>query len=145
MDKFLAPHTPEATAHTHLSENWFNWDSDHPSINETLVAGCASYRAFDRYLSGADLFLRPRTRSELESILKRYSYDVIHNAIAKSRSTLQPGGYSRVCHLAEKSIQDVLNTADNVSYLLALHAPHSTRPSHDAEDCSASPRPIKTN
>jgi hypothetical protein len=87
MDKFLAPHTPEATAHTQLryvlqpflpaacldiyfdSENWFSWDSDHPSINETLVAGCASYRAFERYLSGADLFLHPRTRTELESIL----------------------------------------------------------------------------
>jgi hypothetical protein len=27
---------------------------------------------------------------------KSYSYDAIHNAIAKSRSSLQPGGYSRV-------------------------------------------------
>ncbi|GLB33819.1 putative calcineurin-like phosphoesterase [Lyophyllum shimeji] len=122
MDKFLAPHTPEAAAHIHLSENWLNWDSDHPSINETLVAGCASYRAFDRYLSGADLFLHPRNRAELESILKRYSYDVIHNTIARSRSTLQPGGYSRVCHLAEKSIRNVLNTADNTPFLLALHS-----------------------
>ncbi|KAF8076399.1 hypothetical protein FPV67DRAFT_1618144 [Lyophyllum atratum] len=142
MDKFLAPHTPEATAHTHLSENWLSWDSDHPSINETLVAGCASYRAFDRYLSGVDLFLHPRTRAELESILKRYSYDVIHNAIAKSRSTLQPGGYSRVCHLAEKSIRDVLNTADNVSFLLALHSPNPMHTSHDGR--STSPRSIKT-
>lgn len=87
MDKFLAPHTPEAAAHNHLryspiflfsfifssyfpySENWFNWDSDHPSFNETLVAGGASYHAFERYLSGADLFLHPCTRDELESIL----------------------------------------------------------------------------
>ncbi|KAF8238687.1 hypothetical protein L208DRAFT_1221608, partial [Tricholoma matsutake] len=84
MDKFLAPHTPEAAAHNHLSENWFNWDSDHPSFNETLVAGGASYHAFERYLSGADLFLHPCTRDELESILKRYSYDAIHNAIARS-------------------------------------------------------------
>ncbi|KAF9462659.1 hypothetical protein BDZ94DRAFT_1260932 [Collybia nuda] len=141
MDKFLAPHTPEATAHTQLSDNWFSWDSDHPSVNETLVAGCASYRAFERYLSGADLFLHPRTRTELESILKRYSYDTIHNTIAKSRSTLQPGGYSRVCHLAEKSIRDVLNTADNVTYLLALHNPQTN---HEVNGRPTSPRSIKT-
>ncbi|KAG6814188.1 hypothetical protein H0H92_000865 [Tricholoma furcatifolium] len=144
MDKFLAPHSPEAAAHIHLSENWLNWDSDHPSINETLVAGCASYRAFDRYLSGADLFLHPRNRGELESILKRYSYDVIHNAIAKSRSTLQPGGYSRVCHLAEKSIRNVLNTSDNTPYLLALHNPNNNQTIHDP-DRPTSPRFIKTN
>ncbi|KAG6919425.1 hypothetical protein DXG01_006308 [Tephrocybe rancida] len=74
---------------------------------------------------------------------KRYSYDVIHNAIAKSRSPLQPGGYSRVCHLAEKSIQDVLNTADNASYLLALHAPNINRARHDV-DGPTSPWSIKT-
>ncbi|KAK2466219.1 hypothetical protein APHAL10511_001861 [Amanita phalloides] len=70
MDRFLAPHTPEALAHFHLTENWPNWNLDHPSIDEDLIAGCASYRAFDRYLSGADLFLPPRTRTELESILQ---------------------------------------------------------------------------
>ncbi|KAG5343115.1 hypothetical protein J132_08471 [Termitomyces sp. J132] len=143
MDKFLGPHSPEATAHIHLSENWFSWDSEHPSINETLVAGCASYRAFDRYLGGADLFLHPRNRTELESILKRYSYDVIHNAIARSRSALQPGGYGRVCHLAEKSIREVLNTADNTSYLLALHA-QNTNSLLDV-DRPTTPRPIKTS
>lgn len=51
------------------SENWPNWNLDHPSIDETLIAGCSSYRAFDRYLSGNDLFLPPRTRTELERIL----------------------------------------------------------------------------
>ena len=51
------------------SENWPNWHQDHPTIDETLIARCASYRAFDRYLAGADLLLPPRTRPELESIL----------------------------------------------------------------------------
>jgi hypothetical protein len=154
MDKLLAPHTPEATAHNHLtyvnspskpsffaptspffveatsrvmslrvlvypsSENSFTWHTDQSSVDESLIAGCASYRAFDRYLSGNDIFLLPRTRSELESILyvtslffflrfpprgltlfhirRRYAYDAIHNAIASSRSPLQTGGYSRV-------------------------------------------------
>lgn len=88
MDRFLAPHTSEAIAHSHLtyvplatppspshslhSENWFSWDQDHPSFNETLVAGCASYQAFNRYLSGLDLFIIPRSRSELESVLSVY-------------------------------------------------------------------------
>ncbi|KIJ69455.1 hypothetical protein HYDPIDRAFT_80879 [Hydnomerulius pinastri MD-312] len=123
MDRFLAPHTSEAMAHNHLTENWFTWDQDHPSFNETLVAGCASYQAFNRYLSGSDLFIVPRSRSELESVLRRYAYDSIHNAIAVSRQTLQRGGYSRTCMLAEKSIRDVLNTNDNAQVLLALHAP----------------------
>ncbi|KAG9219377.1 hypothetical protein CCMSSC00406_0001787 [Pleurotus cornucopiae] len=123
MDQYLAPHTQEAKAHFHLSENWFGWDVEHPSLDETLVAGCASYRAFNRYLSGADLFILPRTRTELESILRRYAVDAIHNTISVSRSPLQPGGYSRVCHLAEDSIRAVLNTGDNVGSLLALHLP----------------------
>ncbi|KAF8621667.1 hypothetical protein AX15_007681 [Amanita polypyramis BW_CC] len=99
MDRFLAPHTPEALAHSHLTENWANWNLDHSFVDETLIAGCASYRAFDRYLSGADLFLPPRTRSDLESILRRYSYDAIHNAIARSRAPLESGGYSRASNL----------------------------------------------
>ncbi|KAL0950018.1 hypothetical protein HGRIS_010026 [Hohenbuehelia grisea] len=121
MDQFLAPHSQEARAHSHLTENWFTWDTEHPNLDETLVAGCASYRAFTRYLSGADLFILPRTRSELESILRRYAYDAIHNTIATARTTLQPGGYSRSCHLAEASIRAVLDIADNVETLLALH------------------------
>ena len=51
------------------SENSFTWHTDQPSVDESLIAGCASYRAFDRYLSGNDIFLLPRTQSELESIL----------------------------------------------------------------------------
>ncbi|KAF8136313.1 hypothetical protein EV363DRAFT_728479 [Boletus edulis] len=130
MDRFLAPHTSEALAHSHLTENWFAWDQDHPSFNETLVAGCASYQAFNRYLSGSDLFIVPRSRSELESVLRRYAYDSIHNAIAVSRRPLQRGGYSRTCLLAEKSIRGVLNTNDNAEVLVALHtANRRTQPS----------------
>ncbi|EDR12863.1 uncharacterized protein LACBIDRAFT_311801 [Laccaria bicolor S238N-H82] len=135
MDKFLAPNTLEATAHNHLMENYFTWQTDKPSVDEALISGCASYRAFDRYLTGADLYLLPRTRSELENILRRYSYDAIHNAIAKSRSTLQPGGYSRICHRAEDSIRNVLNTGDNLQILLALHHPTDDNVNHDA-DCN---------
>ncbi|KAF8974553.1 hypothetical protein BDZ97DRAFT_1911726 [Flammula alnicola] len=142
MDRLLAPHSPEATPTTTLgmfllsvppvpfsghatslthpeltclssscSENTFSWHTDQPSVDET--------------------------RSELESILRRYAYDAIHNAIASSRSQLQTGGYSRVCHLAEKSIRDVLNTSDNVNILLALHRPAGDSPNssnHDAEE-----------
>jgi len=198
MDKFLAPNTLEATAHNHLMyfpflhpviilltlmyhrENYFTWQTDKPSVDEALISGCASYRAFDRYLTGADLFLLPRTRAELESILyasplihyvlsswffllfsrRRYSYDAIHNAIAKSRSTLQPGGYSRVrhllltrlcpltrslqiCHRAEDSIRNVLNTGDNLQILLALHHPSDDNVNHDA-DCQCNTHTITT-
>jgi hypothetical protein len=52
-----------------LSENWFNWDAEHPSLNETLIAGCASYQAFNRYLSGLDIYLVPENRPQLERIL----------------------------------------------------------------------------
>ncbi|KAH7929457.1 hypothetical protein BV22DRAFT_1080936 [Leucogyrophana mollusca] len=121
MDRFLAPHTSEALAHHKLTENWFFWDTEHPSFNETLVAGCASYQAFSRYLLGSDLFIMPRSKNELESILRRYAYDSIHNAISRSRSTLERGGYSRTCHLAEKSIRDVLTTNDNAATLLGWH------------------------
>ncbi|RPD67129.1 hypothetical protein L226DRAFT_529520 [Lentinus tigrinus ALCF2SS1-7] len=124
MDRFLAPQSPEALAHTHLTENWFTWDQDHPSLDETLTSGCATYEAFKRYLNGADLYLVPRTRTELESVLRRYAYDAIHNTIAKSRSQLERGGYSRMCHLVETSISKVLNENDNATILLDLHRPH---------------------
>ncbi|KAF7971116.1 hypothetical protein HWV62_7164 [Athelia sp. TMB] len=143
MDHLFAPSTPEALAHTHLTENWFNWDTEHPSMDETLIAGCAAYQAFSRYLSGTDLFLLPRTRSELESVLRRYSYDSIHNAIARSRSTLARGGYSRACLLAEKSINDVLNKGENASTLLYLHQFPLER---DVPEMPYSPsRPIASN
>ena len=60
------------------SENSFNWHTDHPSVDESLISGCASYRAFERYLEGNDLFLLPRTRGELESILSVPSPFVDH-------------------------------------------------------------------
>jgi len=89
MDRFLAPHSPEAQAHSlvtsvyprlicvtpvanlvsNCSETSLSWDMEHPSLNETLIAGCASYQALSRYLSGADLVFHPRTRKELENIL----------------------------------------------------------------------------
>lgn len=50
-------------------ENWFTWDQEHPSLDETLTSGCATYQAFQRYLTGADLYLVPRTRNELENVL----------------------------------------------------------------------------
>jgi len=142
MDRFLAPSTPEALAHSHFTENFFYWDLEHPSMDETLLAGCASYQAFNRYLGGTDLFLLPRSRSELESVLRRYSYDAIHNAIAKSRSTLERGGYSRACALAEKSIQGVLDTGDNVETLLTLHLCPTEA---DLPDLQMSPPSIKSN
>ncbi|KAF5389168.1 hypothetical protein D9757_004903 [Collybiopsis confluens] len=91
MDRFFSPLTPEAVAYSHISQNSYDWDIHHLDVDEALVAGCAAYDAFDRYLRKEDLFILPRTRSELQSVLKRYSYDSIHNAISKSRSTLQPG------------------------------------------------------
>ncbi|KAI0729436.1 hypothetical protein C8Q72DRAFT_316597 [Fomitopsis betulina] len=121
MERFLAPQSPEALAHTQLNENWFSWDLEHPSLNETLISGCATYEAFKRYLSGSDLYLVPTTRTELESKLRRYAYDTIHNAIAKARSPLERGGYSRMCHLVEESISRILGENDNASYLLNLH------------------------
>ncbi|KAI0722939.1 hypothetical protein C8Q76DRAFT_721036 [Earliella scabrosa] len=129
MDRFLAPQSPEALAHNHLTENWFTWDQDHPSLDETLTSGCATYEAFKRYLGGADLYLVPQSRTELESVLRRYAYDAIHNTIAKSRSQLERGGYSRMCHLVEASIRKVLNENDNAAILLDLHrSRHEPRP-----------------
>ncbi|KAI0660951.1 hypothetical protein C8Q70DRAFT_754536 [Cubamyces menziesii] len=141
MDRLFAPQSAEAQAHTRLTENWFSWDQDHPSLDETLTAGCATYQAFQRYLNGADLYLVPQTRGELENVLRRYAYDAIHNTIAKSRSQLERGGYSRMCHLVEMSITKVLNENDNAMFLLSLH-----RPRHDkarSPDLGSSPRFIR--
>ncbi|KAI0796638.1 hypothetical protein C8Q75DRAFT_741820 [Abortiporus biennis] len=131
MDRYLAPNTQEALAHHHLSENWFNWDTEHPSLDETLIAGCASYQAFNRYLAGSDLYLLPRSRSELEGVLKRYAYDAIHNTIATARSTLEKGGYGRICNLVEASIRRVLDENDNAAHLLDLHRSRSNSSSND--------------
>ncbi|KAJ3778877.1 hypothetical protein FB446DRAFT_783011 [Lentinula raphanica] len=68
MDRFLAPHTPEAVAYFHVSQNSADIHSHHlDHFDENLVACSASYDAFERYLSGVDLFILPRTRSELEN------------------------------------------------------------------------------
>ncbi|THH14678.1 hypothetical protein EW146_g5680 [Bondarzewia mesenterica] len=144
MDRFLAPHTPEALAHNHVTENSCSWDLDQgASLNEALIAGCASYQAFSRYLSGADLVFVPSSRKDLESVLKRYSYDAIHNIISLARNTLEPGGYSRICHISEKSVKNVLDTSDNTATLLALHRPHS--PEHISDMEHSTPRPIRSN
>ncbi|KIJ70552.1 hypothetical protein HYDPIDRAFT_78318 [Hydnomerulius pinastri MD-312] len=124
MDRFLAPHTAEALAHAKLMEEWLIWDIDQPSLDENLVARCASYQAFQRYISGEDLIIRPRSRSDLEHILRRYACDSIHNVISRSRSVLQTGGYSRTCSLAEQSIRNVLGTSDNTPILLSWHRPN---------------------
>ncbi|KAI0087686.1 hypothetical protein BDY19DRAFT_892613, partial [Irpex rosettiformis] len=105
------------------SENLFSWDTEHPDSNETSIASFAFYQAFARYLDGSDLYLHPRSRSELEAVLRRYAYDAIHNMIARARSEISRGGYSRMCHLAEATITKVLDENDNAAYLLALHRP----------------------
>ncbi|KAI0320831.1 hypothetical protein OF83DRAFT_1052346 [Amylostereum chailletii] len=137
MDRFLAPHSPEAIAHYHVTENFFDWDMEQASMNEAVIAGCASYKALNRYLSGADIVFVPRTRNELESILRRYSYDGIHNLIAKARSPLEEGGYSRICHIAETSIRNMLQTGDNTHILLSLHCQPNV-PEHAVLDHSPS-------
>lgn len=102
----------------------FNWHTDHPSLNETLIAGSAAYQAFDRYLVGTDLYLLPRSRTELEAVLyvisgllflapvpmltcgscrRRYAHDAIHNTIAQSRAEISAGSYSRVSVHASSS------------------------------------------
>lgn len=143
MDRFLAPHTPEAIAHSQVTESHSGWDVEHASLNEALTAQCASYQALARYLTGADIVFIPRTRRELDSILRRYSYDAIHNIIARARNTLQPGGYSRICHMSEQSIRNVLSTGDNTASLLALHNPPPTE--HVIHDMESAPRFIRSN
>ena len=81
------------SAHYFDSESWYYNDP----LDETLLASCASYKAFERYVSGQDLLLLPRSPKELESILRRYAHDAIHNTIAQARGgPLRTGGYSRV-------------------------------------------------
>ncbi len=56
-------------ANTSRSENVFSWDTEHAASNENIIAGNASYQAFSRYLIGSDLYLLPRSRTELENVL----------------------------------------------------------------------------
>jgi hypothetical protein len=51
----------------------------------------------------------------------------------------------QVCHLAEKSIRDVLNTGDNVNILLALHNKSTSNSSRtDGEDAKTRTTPNTT-
>jgi hypothetical protein len=94
MDRYLAPHTPEAKAHNFItyvlfpapfsplatpvltvyaatshSEN-IHWEDEEQShLNEQLIALCASYTALARYIKGADIYIHPRSFAELESKL----------------------------------------------------------------------------
>jgi hypothetical protein len=72
MDRFYAPHTPEALAFQYLSENLFHWDAfdtEHSSLQERLMAGCSAYQALARYLAADDVYIPPRSRRDLERIL----------------------------------------------------------------------------
>jgi hypothetical protein len=144
MDSYFPPHTPEATAHSHFVENWFDWDATHQHLDEAFVSSCATYQAFDRYLSGADMYIPPRNRAELERILKRYSYDAIHNTIAKARSQVLPGGYGRMCDKAEQSIREVLSRNDNHVVLISLHSKFPAENSVQHALSPPSPRTIRT-
>ena len=195
MDHFLAPSTPEALAHSHLTYvacqisssnlvwHWYiiakMFSIGTPSIPPQMKLfslGVPLIRPLIVILVAQIFFCCPDRGVSLKASCellfwlgyvswfhtlsrRRYSYDAIHNAIAKSRSTLERGGYSRVsghplffrpsdslflqaCHLAEKSIEGVLNTGDNVETLLALHrGPAET----DLADLSRSPRSIRSN
>jgi hypothetical protein len=124
MDRYYAFDTPEALAFRHLTENLFTWDLDHPSLPETIVAGCAAYVALQRYLTRPeDVIITPRSRKDISRILHRYSIDEIHNILSSSRRSIEDGGYSRICHLAEVSIAKLLDTSDNAETLLAVHHP----------------------
>ncbi|KAI6036626.1 hypothetical protein BKA83DRAFT_4165553 [Pisolithus microcarpus] len=108
MDRFLAPNTSEAMAHSQLTENWFTWDQDHPSFNETLVAGCASYQAFNRYLSD---FGPPYSSTTLyQSPVKHFNPVDIVEYVVLTAQLRNRSGMS-------------LSKDDNTEVLLALHAP----------------------
>ncbi|TFL06003.1 hypothetical protein BDV98DRAFT_561022 [Pterulicium gracile] len=143
MDYYFPSSSPEAVAHSHFIENGFDWDTTHQHLDEAFVSSCAAYQAFSRYISGADLYIPPRNRPELERILKRYTYDAIHNTIAKARAQVLPGGYSRMCERAEISIKNVLNKTNNDHNLVVLHSRFLAN--HDAHALSPpSPRFIRT-
>jgi len=96
------------------------WDYILPGASSTVdeqgLALTAAYLALNRYINGNDIYIVPTTKDELEQALyvspnsltprtfqliekfisRRYSADAIHNYVAKSRSPLHPGGYTRV-------------------------------------------------
>jgi hypothetical protein len=57
------------SVHEFFSENGDTWEFDSPHSGEKQLASCAVYSAFARYLSGVDLYIPPRNRKELESVL----------------------------------------------------------------------------
>ena len=61
---FADPHS-----HSLVFRENANWEADQSSLNEALIALCASYTALARYISGADIYLMPRSFNELESKL----------------------------------------------------------------------------
>ncbi|KAF7292469.1 hypothetical protein HMN09_01231000 [Mycena chlorophos] len=130
MERLCGEDSLEKRAHLRAMEDGI--EEEHGGIDERILGYTAAYSGFERYLSGQNLFILPRTRSQLESTIRRYSTDAVHNAISKSRSTFSPGGYSRCMNLAADSIRAVLDTADNAAYLLALHSPQDTtaEPNH---------------
>jgi hypothetical protein len=141
MDYFLAPSTPEALAHNHLTYVAHdNSASSAPQISfiseKTSSAGIQSTHPWTKLFSPAvplirhstvisaaqisfcypetgvslrvfcELFLQLDCVSWIDTLpRRRYSYDAIHNAIAKSRSTLERGGYSRVSGLLSDSFR----------------------------------------
>jgi hypothetical protein len=141
-----------------------------PSLDESGLALSAAYLALNRYIHGQDLYIVPTNLAELEEALsvflstsptffflyppffrRRYCADAIHNYVAKSRSPLNPGGYSRVRHLslrhiylsnkltpvclsvsqvsdqAAASIMSLLASPHNAERLLSLHRSRPTR------------------
>ncbi|KAL5530140.1 hypothetical protein ACEPAF_6397 [Sanghuangporus sanghuang] len=136
MDKYYAPHTPEYRAHSHIQETYL-WEDDQGSLNETLIALSAAYQALARYISGADIYLMPRSQQDLLEKLKRYAADAIHNMIAQSRQPIREGGYGRILVLSHRSIRTVLATGNNTADLLNMHVkrdvPSSNIQPHDYE------------
>lgn len=126
MDRFYSQNTPEYRAHARIRDDAL-WECEQSSFNETLIALGAAYQALARYIGGADIYLMPRSAAELESKLRRYVYDAVHNTIAQSKSPLEVGGYSRVLSIAEQSIRSVLTTGSNTQDLLNLHTRRAER------------------
>ncbi|EJD01157.1 uncharacterized protein FOMMEDRAFT_21596 [Fomitiporia mediterranea MF3/22] len=120
MDRYYSPSTPEYRAHSRIQEDYL-WEDEQGSLNETLIALGASYQALARYISGADIYLMPRTPTDLLDKLKRYAADAIHNTIAQSRRPMEEGGYGRILALAHQSLRSVLATGNNTRDLLNLH------------------------
>ncbi|KAH8830911.1 hypothetical protein DL96DRAFT_1594801 [Flagelloscypha sp. PMI_526] len=126
---YYGERSPEAQAHIRFTEVDYPLVSD-PSYDEALIALTASYRSLERYLTSPDdLYILPRSVSEVRSILRRYAYDAIHNIVSSNSNSIRSnGGYSRICNIAETSINNVLSIERNAELLLAVHTPPAARP-----------------